>query len=168
MGLSAPNPEVFSLFERKDPQEANKGGDTPPLRPPHARPRADYTQLRSPRNAKPRSGKPERGFLPAKATDGNNDCTPFGGPFPRRGSPSPEPSRSVSKGLSPLAGAGGARDLSGLLSLALTESSFGSGRGVTTFQWNVGTRGNPIKGFPHGGEAAISSQGSGRRTHTRR
>ena len=214
MGLSAPNPEVFSLFERKDPKEANKGGDTPPLRPPHARPRADYTQLRSPRNAKPRSGKPERGFLPAKATDGNNDCTPFGGPFPRRGSPSPELSRNDrdSQGFDkPLSGCGqrprpfrvaatrghqSPPDQEGELGhthfwrptknagslrercasragneafppvyplsrrLAGTrahKSPLGSGRGAKTFQWKVFAWGNPIKGFPHGGRAALSA-----------
>ena len=30
--------------------------------------------MRSPRNAKPRSGNPERGFLPAQDTDCNDDC----------------------------------------------------------------------------------------------
>ena len=63
----------------------------------------------------------------------------------------------VSKGLSPLAGAGSARGLSGLPLLAARKSSFGSGRGAKNFQWKVFAWGNPIKGFPHGGRAALSA-----------
>ncbi len=57
-----------------------------------------------------------------------------------------------------MAGAGSARGLFRVAVTRIHKSSFGSGRGVKSFQWKVFAWGNPIKGFPHGGPAATQKR----------